>query len=149
MKKAVVLVLVLLAVFSSQLFPETLDCSQSFELGKIVAKEEYKACGWYWLGIGLNALYLVGYIPSIAYNDVATILFGSGILVIHTSALIAAMALPKRSDISPSSSGVELKCYRDGYIRRARWKNCGALLLGDLTGFIVVCALGFLLAGPS
>ena len=44
MKKAVVLVLVLIVVFSSQLFSETRDCQQSFsfsfELGKVGAKEE-------------------------------------------------------------------------------------------------------------
>ena len=147
MKKAVVLVLVLLAVFSSQLFSETLDCQQSFELGKTDAKEEHGVWGWYFLGIGINALNLLQLTTQ--GDDVAMSLIGSGVFVIDTAALIAAMALPKRSDISPSSSGVELKCYRDGYIRRARWKNCGALLLGDLTGFIVYFALAWVLAGPS
>jgi hypothetical protein len=45
------------------------------------------------------------------------------------------MQLPKRTDISPSFSGVEWECYRDGYKRRARLKNTGALLLGELTVF--------------
>ena len=142
MKKAVVLVLVLIVVFSSQLFSETLDCQQSFELGKVAAKEEHGVWGWYLLGIGINVL---GTLPlyTMGYSLMVDALF-VGLLVINTATFVPAILLPKRSNISPSFSGVELECYRDGYKRRASWKNCGAVLLGELTSQAVVFVVSML-----
>ncbi len=135
MKKAIVLVLVLIVVFSSQLFSETLDCQQSFELGKVGAKEEHKIWGWCLLGIGTGILgggaVFVTSVES-ADKSLPPLLF-----VIQTATFVPALVFPTRNNISPRSSGVDLECYRDGYKRRARWKNLSALLLCELPAFAV------------
>lgn len=143
MKKTVVLVLVLLVVFSSQLFSETLDCQQSFELGKVGATEKHRVSAWYFLGFGnVFAALFVGNLFEDSYQ-------GSQLAftVVLSIPFIAAFLSPRRETISPSSGGVELECYRDGYKRRASWKNCGALLLGGLTVLPVAFARAFLIPG--
>jgi hypothetical protein len=56
MKKAIALMIVLLAVISSNLFAEMQDCQQSFELGRTYAKEEHKVWSWYLLGLASGLL---------------------------------------------------------------------------------------------
>ena len=150
MKKATVLALVLFVVFSSHLFSETLDCQQSFELGKIDAKEEHKFLGWYFLGTG--SAFAAIFVPAMLgvllhqasapdYDDpwVPALPF-IGLAGGLSASFVPAFLSPKRETIFPYIGGVELECYRDGYKNKARWKNSGALLLGELTvmsGFVL------------
>ena len=150
MKKTVVLVLVLIVVFSSQLFSETLDCQQSFELGKADAKEEHRFWAWYVLGIGtaVAAPFVVTLVSTMLTDDDTDSGYESGpitAIVVLSIPVISAFLSPRRETISSSSGGVELECYRDGYKRRASWKNCGALLLGGLTVFAGVFVGGFVM----
>ncbi len=153
MKKATVLALVLFVVFSSHLFSETLDCQQSFELGKIDAKEKHTVWAWYWLGIASGLLAQGSVYATIDPDEdsasASSILGTLGGYVFTISPFVPALLLPKRENISPYSSGVDLECYRDGYKRRAKWKNCGALLLGELTAYGVVYVVGFIVIMSS
>ena len=104
MKKTVVLVLVLIVVFSSLLFSETLDCQQSFELGKVAAKEEHWAWGWYWIGIGLNTLIYGAFF----FSDFDARAFNTTLTLINITTFIPAFIFPLRSRVFPSSSEVDL-----------------------------------------
>ena len=156
MKKAVVLVLVLIVVFSSQLFSETLDCQQSFELGKNDAKEEHKVWGWYLLGVGSSASVVgIGWFRGGGdlYAPWNTVLLGVA-AVTAIVPFIPALLFPRRENISRPVGAVDevdMECYRDGYTRRARLKNAGAVLLGDLTvssvEFLVTMIIVFSFAG--
>ncbi len=138
MKKAVALVLVFLAVLSSGLFAETLDCQQSFELGKINAKEEHRFWWWYFLGVGslVSTLGLVWPVANMDSGNPWLYPLVIGSLVVTIAPFVPALLFPKRENISlPFGAGdeVDLECYRDGYIRKARMKNAGAVLLGNVT----------------
>ena len=153
MKKAIILAFVLIVVFSSHLFSETLDYQQSFELGKIDAKEEHKVWAWYLLGIASGLLAQGSVLATFGSDEdsvsASSILGRLGGFVFTISPFVPALLLPKRENISPYSSGVDLEGYRDGYKRRAKWKNCGALLLGELTGYGVVYVVGFIVIMSS
>ena len=142
MKEAVVLVLVLIVVFSSQLFSETLDCQQSFELGKVAAKEEYKVWDWYLLGISTGQFDLLMFWWSdYSYDPFAYSAAPVAAVALNVTVFISAFIFPLRSRVFPSSSDVDLECYRDGYTIRASWKNLGALALGELTVLLVPIAV--------
>ncbi len=148
MKKAIILALVLTVVFSSHLFSETLDSQQSFELGKIDAEEEHKFWRWYFLGVGsvFAALSAANTIDSLlfsgpGYRDsgwASALSLGVATVVLATP-FVPASLFPKRENISPSSSGVDLESYRDGYRKTASRRNSRALVLGELT---VVAGIG-------
>jgi hypothetical protein len=140
MKKARVLVLVLAVVLSSQLFSETLDSQQSFELGKSRAREEHKTWGWYFLGVasGLLAQGLVFAILEVDMDSTSSGLVSLGGSVITILPFVPALLFPRRDSIYPYFGNVDLECYRDGYRRMTRWENCGAVLLGELTAYAVI-----------
>jgi hypothetical protein len=150
MKKSTVLAVVLIIIFPSHLFSETPHCQQSFELGKTGAKEEHKILGWYFLGFasGLLAYGTLVFLDSGVESGLADGLATS----IFIAPYIPAIAFPTRNNITPYSSGGNLECYRDGYRRRAVFKNCGAVFMGELTSHAVAFMVGifvapFLLAG--
>lgn len=134
MKKKAAFILLLILCFSSQLSSEALNCEQSFELGRINAKEEYKTWAWYFFGIGKGLsdvllwlwadsswdTYWNEHVPHIA-------------IALDVAVLIPAFICPLRSGIFPSSIDVDLECYRDSYKRRTTWKNYGTFLLGEFT----------------
>jgi len=138
MKKAIIFVLVLVVVISSNLFAETLDCQQAYELGKNDAKEEHKVLGWYFFGLASGL---------VAYGTVTVI--GAGLSIpIFVTPFIPALVYPTRSNITPHNSRGNLTCYRDGYKRRAALKNCGAVFLGEFTA-LTVFVVGSLVAVSS
>jgi hypothetical protein len=158
MKKTVVLTLVLLVVCSFYLFSETLDCQHSFELGENNAKEMHSSWPWYVLGIGSVILAGRAY-DELSYLGFRMWLEGNthyddpwvralpfiGLAVVLSVPFIPALFLStKRENIFPPFGGVDLECYRDGYVKKARLKNSGALLLGELTMFAGAAVLVFI-----
>jgi hypothetical protein len=139
MKKTTVLVVVLIVVFSSPLFSETLDCQQSFDLGKTDAVAEYRFFRWYGAGVGfvflgwLSALFL----DFLAYESPY---FGSawsptlplaGAAVTLVFPFVQVVWSAERSYSNPVGA-LEVECYRDGYKKTMRRRNSGAVLLGEL-----------------
>jgi hypothetical protein len=136
MCKTIALSIILLVCFSLPLNSETPDCQQSFEIGERAAREEYRTWGWYFIRVGAGMLG-AGVVLTTYYgvpDGVATL----GSVLILTAPFIPAVIFPKRDTIYPYFGTVELQCYRDGYKSRARLKNCGALVLGEVTGQVVV-----------
>ena len=148
MKKTLALVLVLLAVLSCDAFAGTLDCQQSFELGKSNAKEEHKVLGWYFLGLasGLLAYGTVLLLDSDGEGPGGA--GGLATIPLFIAPFVPALVFPTRNNITPYSSGGDLECYRDGYKQRAALKNCGAVFMGELTSHAVAFVVGMFIVGP-
>ena len=141
MNKGIVLAAILLVFSSPYLFSETFDCQQSFDLGKIDAKEEHKVWGWYLFGLASG---LLAYGTTFLLDSGGDVNAASDALfsVISIAPLVPALLLPRRNKIAPYSGRIDLECYRDGYKRRATLKNCGAVLFGVLTSHAVVFVVG-------
>ena len=124
----------------------SLDCQQSFDLGKDYAKKMHNSLVWYFLGIG-SSLLVFGMarplVMEVDPNSWVIALVGVGATVATITPFVSALLFPKRVDIFPPSSEeneVELECYRDGYVRWAKWRNCGVVLWQDSV-FLVPCWL--------
>ena len=169
MKKTVVLVLVLIVVFSSQLFSETLDCQQSFELGKHERlPSEGGRGGWGLLGLGLTGMgsivsywtwnnydeyndYLIPPDPPPEYflgiGSQYWFLIGPGIGT--AISIVLPLAIKPRPKVIPANiSEDQLNCYLDGYKRTARRKNVTSVLIGCAAGWVVHAYMVWVILGP-
>jgi hypothetical protein len=149
MRKIVVFTLVLMGVFSSHLFSETLDCQQSFEVGKIDARSEHRLLRWYGAGAGfVFAAWVTALFLDLLIFD-SNINLDSGwspTLPIVGAAITLAIPFglafwsAGRTYSYPIGGELDQECYRDGYKKTLRWRNSVAVLLGELvvvTGFVV------------
>jgi hypothetical protein len=157
MKRKVILAFVLLVVFSSHLFSETLDCQQSFEHGEHTAKIEHSFRRWYIIGIG--SVLLAGYaaitiddllfsVPGYLDSEWSLALPLGGGAAVLISSFIYSFISPRREKIFHFGGDLDLECYRDGYKKIASRRNSSALLLGELTAlFAGYAVLLFFLSG--
>jgi hypothetical protein len=148
MKKAVVLSLVLFGVLSPHLFAETLDCQQSFELGKTDAKSEHRLMQWYGAGAGfVFAAWVAGlFLDMLVYDSNINLDSGwSPTLPIVGAAVTLAVPFglalwsANRTYSYPVGGELDKECYRDGYRNTLRWRNSIAVLVGELmvvAGFV-------------
>ena len=153
MRNILVVALLLVAV-RLPLFPETYTCEQSLELGKYDATMLYKSWPWFLVGIGTGFLAFrtltmitAAQASSQSYENPGTnalwLAFG---LVIALPYIPASALFPFRATAYPMKEGLDLDCYQKGYIRKARLKNCGSLLLGETVAFGGLLLLAFNIA---
>ena len=139
------------------MFPEASDCRQSLELGKHDATTTHKS--WPWFLVGMGTVYLafrtwdmlsMAQFSSQSYTYGESTLPWIGFGVVLTIPFIpASFILPSKGKINPTGEGLDLDCYRTGYVRKARLKNTASLLFGEsvalagyfLLGMIVVSSM--------
>jgi len=152
---AIVLVSVSAASLPSNDNSESLSCESSLQLGRQAARRA-PAWKWFWTSWGVTSL--VGG-AALAYDVQATedeagtwvpaaAFFGT----VAFSVLTPLIATP-RAVRPPSSTAVDMECYRKGYVRRSTARNTCASLFGLVAGSatvqIVYCAVSAVLFSAS